>query len=102
MKLTNYEKAVQIYERGGYSAVFDAVERNELKADAFRDCIPCEMRTPHEDNACLVCGSPSQDSGSKALTHDIKFDDVDSMVLWLLENDIDNIPVTLRIHLEQS
>jgi len=43
-----------------------------------------------------------QDSGSKVLTHDIKFDDVDSMVLWLLENDIDNIPVTLRIHLEQS
>jgi hypothetical protein len=33
------------------------------------------------------------------LEHQIRFDDVDSMVLWLLDNDLDTTPVTLTIHL---
>jgi hypothetical protein len=33
------------------------------------------------------------------LEHKIHFEDVDSMVLWLLENNIDDTPVTLTIHL---
>jgi len=100
MKQTNYEKAVKIYEQGGYSAVFDAVEDGRLKADSFRDCIPCEMRTPHEGSTCLVCGTEFR--LPKSLAHSIRFDDVDSMVLWLIENDVDGVPVTLTIHLGEE
>lgn len=55
--MTNYEKAVEIYEKGGQYAVMQAVEDGVLTADCYRDCIPCECRTPHEDGTCLVCGS---------------------------------------------
>jgi hypothetical protein len=55
--MTNYEKAVEIYEQAGQAAIYDAVNSGELKADSWRDCIPCEDRTPHEDGVCLVCGT---------------------------------------------
>ena len=102
MKQTNYQKAVQVYEDGGMSAIFDAVESGYLKADSMRDCTPCEYRTPHEGNTCLVCGTTNAwqpKSKIQDLTHSIYFDDVDCMVLWLLENDVDGNPVTLTIHL---
>jgi hypothetical protein len=41
---------------------------------------------------------PRPDFG-QALDHTIRFDDVDSMVLWLLENNVDDAPVSLTIHL---
>jgi len=96
---TNYEKAVQVYEDGGMSAIFDAVESGFLKADSMRDCLPCEYRTPHEGDTCLVCGTDNPRQ-PKNLEHRIDFDDVDSMVLWLLENNIDDLPVSLIIKLE--
>jgi len=97
----NYDKAVEIYNRGGQYAVYDAVEAGILKADSMRDCIPCEDRTPHEGDCCLVCGTdnPRQLDSGQVLEHKIRFDDVDAMVLWLLENDVDSSPVTLTIHL---
>ena len=95
---TNYEKAVQVYEDGGMSAIFDAVECGYLKADSMRDCLPCEYRTPHEGDTCLVCGTDNLVRPQR-LEHQIRFDDVDSMVLWLLENNVDDTPVTLTIHL---
>ena len=55
--MNNYEKAVEIYEKGGQYAIYDAVNNGTLHADAWRDCIPCEDRTPHEDGVCLVCGT---------------------------------------------
>ena len=102
MKKTNYEKAVEIYQKGGQYAVYDAVEAGILKADSMRDCTPCEDRTPHDGNTCLVCGTTNAwqpKSKIQDLTHSIYFDDVDSMVLWLLDNDLDTTPVTLTIHL---
>lgn len=53
----NDQKAAEIYEKGGQYAVYDAVKSGELKADAWRDCLPCEDRTPHEGEHCLVCGT---------------------------------------------
>jgi len=55
--MTNYEKAVKIYEKAGQYAIYDAVNHGLLHADAWRDCFPCEDRTPHEDGVCLVCGT---------------------------------------------
>jgi len=44
--------------------------------------------------------APAAEPGSdQGLAHSIRFDDVDSMVLWLLENNVDDTPVTLAIHL---
>ena len=55
--MTNNELAVKIYEKSGQYAIYDAVNKGILHADAWRDCIPCEDRTPHEDGSCLVCGT---------------------------------------------
>jgi hypothetical protein len=57
----NYEKAVKIYEKAGQYAVYDAVNKGELEADCWRDCIPCEDRTPHEAGTCLVCGTGARE-----------------------------------------
>lgn len=56
--MNNYEKAVEIYERGGQYAVYEAVSKGELTADGWHLCVPCETPTPYEDGVCLVCGSP--------------------------------------------
>ena len=55
--MNNYEKALEIYEKSGQYAVYDAVKNNILKADGWSDCIPCEDRTPYHDQCCLVCGT---------------------------------------------
>ena len=55
--MTNNELAVKIYEKSGQYAIYDAVNNGILKADAWRDCIPCEDRTPHFEGSCLVCGT---------------------------------------------
>jgi len=97
MKLTNYEKAVRVYEDGGMNAIFDAVECGWIKADSMRDCTPCEYRTPHEGDTCLVCGT-TNDPQPKSLEHQIRFESAWNCSLWLSENDIE-LPVTLTIHL---
>lgn len=98
---TNYEKAVQVYEDGGYLAVFQAVEDGYLKADSFTHCEPCEMKTPHEGHTCLVCGTENrpQPNAANRLEHKIFFKTASDCHLWLAENEIYN-PVTLTIHLE--
>lgn len=55
--MTNYEKAVAIYENGGQYAVYNAVFRGQLLADCWSTCKLCEDKTPHEDGTCLVCGN---------------------------------------------
>ena len=96
---TNYEKAVQIYEDGGANAVFDAVKDGFIHADSYRDCIPCEMRTPHEGDDCLVCGTHNSQRGAdQVLDHQIFFKTASDCHLWLEENEIYD-PVTLTIHL---
>jgi len=55
--MTNYEKAVEIYDRDGQYAVYDAVLAGELFADCWSPCHSCEDDTPHEDGTCLVCGT---------------------------------------------
>jgi hypothetical protein len=54
--MTNYDRAVRIYERGGQFAVYRAVLNGELLADYWTSCNPCEDVTPHEKQTCLVCG----------------------------------------------
>jgi hypothetical protein len=100
MSKTNYEKAVDIYNRGGQYAVFDAVECGYLKADSMRDCLPCEMRTPHEGDDCLVCGTQNlpQPKQNQAINHSIYFERADMLWEWLEENQLTD-PVTLTIHL---
>jgi len=97
---TNYEKAVEIYQKGGQYAVYDAVEAGILKADSMRDCTPCEDRTPHDGNTCLVCGTTNAWQPDQELVqgHTIRFENGWDCSLWLSENDITN-PVTLTIHL---
>ena len=58
--ITNYEKAVSIYETGGQYAVYDAVKKRHLYADSWQQCLPCEDKTPHEVNICLVCGTQQE------------------------------------------
>jgi hypothetical protein len=96
---TNYDKSVEIYNQGGVSAIFDAVEHGLLKADSMRDCVPCELRTPHEGDTCLVCGTDNpQREENQALDHSIRFEKATDCFLWLEENEI-LTPVTLTLHL---
>lgn len=55
--MTNYEKAVKIYETSGQYGVYSAVSSGELFADSWRHCSPCEDKTPFEKKTCLVCGT---------------------------------------------
>ncbi len=54
---SNYEKAVEIYQKFGQYAVYDAVNKGELNHDEWLKCIPCETETPFHDKVCLVCGT---------------------------------------------
>ena len=58
--ITNYEKSVSIYETGDQYAVYKAVEIGHLYADSWQKCLPCEDKTPHEVNICLVCGTQQE------------------------------------------
>lgn len=102
---TNYQKAVEIYQKGGQYAVYNAVEAGILKADSMRDCTPCEDRTPHDGNTCLVCGTtnawqPESENQDlvQTIDHKIRFASAWDCSLWLSENDIE-LPVTLTLHL---
>lgn len=64
--LTNHEKAAEIYECRGQSAVFDAVLNNKLTATSWHWCVPCECVSPHEDDDCLVCGTKNDPAELKA------------------------------------
>jgi hypothetical protein len=55
--MTNYEKAYEIYEKGGQYAVYDAVKHGTLWASGWKLCLPCEDITPFEFNNCLICGT---------------------------------------------
>lgn len=55
--MTNYEKSVEIYEKCGQYAIYDAVLNGVLQHTSWKKCEPCEDRTPFENNTCLVCGS---------------------------------------------
>jgi hypothetical protein len=63
---TNYDKAVEIYEAKGQSAVFDAVLNGTLTATSWHRCVPCECKSPHEGATCLVCGSENDPNELKA------------------------------------
>jgi hypothetical protein len=68
---TNYEKAVEIYEAQGQSAVFDAVLGGTLTATSWHWCEPCECESPHEDKTCLVCGTKNDPAELKAKIADL-------------------------------
>lgn len=58
-------KARSLYEKnGGYSAVVELANRNNLK---YGFCIPCDNDMPHIDHECLVCGSMQQNENSPVL-----------------------------------
>ena len=58
--MTNYEKAMEIYEAKGQFAVHEAAMDGTLKVDCWAYCEPCEIDSPIEDGCCLVCGEPHQ------------------------------------------
>ena len=70
----NYERAVQVYEDGGPSAVFQAVADGFIHADGYRHCEPCECQTPHEGDTCLVCGTENVPQPGTRLDHKIRFE----------------------------
>ena len=49
-----YDKAVELYDAIGVSAVCEYA--NKLKLP-YNYCTPCESHMPTLDKACLVCGS---------------------------------------------
>jgi hypothetical protein len=55
----NHQVAYKIYEKGGQYAVYDAVRNGIVECDEWVWCKPCEDRTPHHEDTCLVCGSES-------------------------------------------
>lgn len=58
--MTNYQRAVKIYEKGGQYAVYRAVDSGKLTAERWARCIPCEDSTPQDDGCCLVCGTKEE------------------------------------------
>ena len=55
--MTNLSKVCEtIYEREGQSAVFEFVLKNFPEIE-WMTCDPCEISSPTQDGACLVCGS---------------------------------------------
>lgn len=51
------ERCYEIYEKDGYTGVFDYVSKTEPDRHWFY-CEPCEMKTPFDDDrSCLVCAS---------------------------------------------
>jgi len=59
--MTNYEKAVEIYEMSGQYGVYHACRNGNLNYDSWLKCIPCETFTPFEDSCCLVCGTTKEE-----------------------------------------
>jgi hypothetical protein len=57
--MNNHEKAYAILEQEGYTGVLAAATDGRLAVDVWTLCEPCENTTPHEDGACLVCGTPT-------------------------------------------
>jgi len=56
----NHKKASAIYEAKGQFAVHVAAIDGTLKVDRWAHCVPCEIESPIEDDACLVCGTLSR------------------------------------------
>lgn len=52
-----FKKALDIYTKGGQSAVENAVRSGELKCDRWAYCEACESDEPVLDGSCLVCFS---------------------------------------------
>ena len=55
--MNNAQQAQAIYEQGGKSAVFDAVNAGTLDTKGFGYCSGCEDYTPADEKRdCLCCG----------------------------------------------
>lgn len=52
-----FSKALNLYTKGGQSAVENAVRSGELKCDKWTYCEACESDEPVLDDLCLVCFS---------------------------------------------
>lgn len=49
----------RIYNAEGQSAVFEYVSKKHPDVE-WLPCEPCETESPISDNACLVCGTPTE------------------------------------------
>ena len=55
--MNQLEKAQAIYDKGGKSAICDAVNTGQLVTKGFGYCSGCEDYTPSDkDRNCIVCG----------------------------------------------
>ena len=50
----------ELYEEQGASAVYayvrNFIERQDDKDISYKQCTPCEAKTPHWCDECLICG----------------------------------------------
>ena len=51
---TIYDKAIELYDSVGVSAVCEYANKLGLP---YHHCVPCESSVPTLDKACLVCGT---------------------------------------------
>ena len=51
------DKAYEIYQKDGQSAVFDFANKHKI---GYEYCSPCETSSPSIDHDCLVCGSTTK------------------------------------------
>jgi hypothetical protein len=55
--MNQIDKAQAIYDKGGKTAIFDAVNSGHLDSKGFGYCSGCEDYTPADnDRNCIVCG----------------------------------------------
>jgi hypothetical protein len=49
-------KCQSLYEQGGQYKVYEYIMQNHKDIE-WNECIPCEVRSPISNGACLVCGT---------------------------------------------
>jgi hypothetical protein len=48
-------KLYSAYRKGGQSAVYNLWNKSFSKLGTWKDCKPCEDKTPHIEGICQVC-----------------------------------------------
>ena len=52
-----YKAMYKVYEKDGQGAVCEMFDAKYSHLGEYKECEPCEDKTPHIDNDCQVCGT---------------------------------------------
>ena len=69
--MSAFDTSLQLYEKGGQEAIYNAVARGDLPVDRWDYCPACETDVPVLKDLCLVCWtglaaeSPSDDCNTR-------------------------------------